>query len=81
MLLPDVDAVLYMDVDTVVLQPLDGLWELFNKFSDQQMFGSQRARSDRSDAMVARRRISTRGISHYPPVGRSQLLIYDSNYS
>lgn len=36
-LLPSLDAVIYLDVDTLVLQPLDSLWEEFYSFSDEQL--------------------------------------------
>nr|AEE62999.1 unknown [Dendroctonus ponderosae] len=35
--LPDVDALLYMDTDTLFLTPVESIWRYFNKFNASQM--------------------------------------------
>ena len=43
-LLPDVDALIYLDTDIVLLSPVDDLWTHFSRFNSTQMVGAAPAR-------------------------------------
>ena len=40
--LPDVDSIIYADIDTVFMRPLVELWNDFHKFSDDHLMAMSR---------------------------------------
>jgi len=36
-ILKDVDSVLYIDTDTIFMQPIDSMWELLGRFDSTQI--------------------------------------------
>ena len=43
-LLPDVDALIYVDTDTLFLSPVDDLWSVFSEFNSTNVMAASTAR-------------------------------------
>jgi lipopolysaccharide biosynthesis glycosyltransferase len=56
-LLPDVDSVIYVDTDVIFLRPVLEMWNLFAKFSEEQLMAMARETEGLTKFYYATKRI------------------------